>query len=114
LNQGLRLGYPLALVDTPAGFGKTTLLSAWARECERPVAWLSVDEGDNDPLRFWAYFVAALQEIEADLGQGMSAALRSSRLPSGQPLAPWIESLLTELINDIVGGNVEPPGSKAC
>jgi LuxR family transcriptional regulator, maltose regulon positive regulatory protein len=51
----------LTLASAPAGFGKTTLLSEWVAGCERPAAWLSLDEGDNDPTRFLSYFVAALQ-----------------------------------------------------
>jgi LuxR family maltose regulon positive regulatory protein len=56
----------LTLVSAPAGFGKTTLLSEWIADCGRadcgrPVAWLSLDESDNDPTRFLIYIVAALQ-----------------------------------------------------
>jgi LuxR family maltose regulon positive regulatory protein len=64
LNQGLQLGHKLTLVSAPAGFGKTTLLSSWVAACARPVAWLSLDEGDNDPTRFLAYLVAALQTLD--------------------------------------------------
>jgi hypothetical protein len=51
----------LTFVSAPAGFGKTTLLGEWVASCGRPVAWLSLDEGDNDPARFWPYFIAAVQ-----------------------------------------------------
>ena len=52
----------LTLVSAPAGAGKTTLLAAWSAEGQRPgpVAWLSLDPGDNEPARFWAYALAAL------------------------------------------------------
>ena len=64
LNAGLQR--KLTLVSAPAGFGKTTLLSEWIGEsanqrCGRPVAWLSLDEGDNDPIRLT---IAALQKEE--------------------------------------------------
>jgi ATP/maltotriose-dependent transcriptional regulator MalT len=59
LNEGLHR--KLTLISAPAGFGKTTLLSEWVASCQRSVAWLSLDEGDNDPTRFLAYLVAALQ-----------------------------------------------------
>ena len=60
LNQGLQLGHKLTLVSAPAGFGKTTLISEWVAGFERPAAWLSLDEGDNDTTRFLTYLVAAL------------------------------------------------------
>ena len=49
LNEGLAAGNKLTLVSAPAGFGKTTLVSEWVAGCGRPVAWLSLDEGDSDP-----------------------------------------------------------------
>ena len=52
LNAGLPAGRKLSLVSAPAGFGKTTLVSEWVAGCERPIAWLSLDDGDNDPTRF--------------------------------------------------------------
>ena len=65
----------LTLISAPAGFGKTTLVSAWVAGFERPTAWLSLDEGDNDPTRFLAYLVAALQTIAADSwGRGVGRA----------------------------------------
>ena len=61
LNEGLH--HKLTLISAPAGFGKTTLVSEWIAGCDRPVAWLSLDEGDNDPARFLTYFIAALQTL---------------------------------------------------
>src|SRR5215467_13893909 len=55
----------LTLISAPAGFGKTTLLSAWLARCERQAAWLSLDAGDNDPARFLTYLVAAVQTISS-------------------------------------------------
>ena len=99
LDEGLRLGRKLTLVSAPAGFGKTTLLSEWIHgraggPSSRAIAWLSLDEGENDPARFIAYLVAALQTVEADVGAGTLGALQSPR-PS--PL----EGVLTALINQI-------------
>ncbi|MCP5098470.1 MAG: hypothetical protein GY943_23215, partial [Chloroflexi bacterium] len=63
LNQGLSQGCKLTLISAPAGCGKTTLVSEWITGCAQPVAWLSLDTGDNDPTRFLAYLVAALQTL---------------------------------------------------
>jgi LuxR family maltose regulon positive regulatory protein len=94
LDEGLRLGHRLTLVSAPAGFGKTTLLSDWIRQTDRPAAWLSLDEGDNDPTRFLAYLIAALQGIDPAFGQAVQAWLQTPEL------AP-LESLLPALVNDI-------------
>src|SRR5215468_4889052 len=59
---------PLTLVCAPAGFGKTTLLVDWLARARMPAAWLAVDSGDNDPARFWTYFVGALQRLEPSVG----------------------------------------------
>jgi len=95
LNEGLTR--KLTLVSAPAGFGKTTLVSAWVRavrESPLGVAWLSLDEEDNDPVRFLTYFIAALQRIDPSIGQAAQAMLQAP-----QPAQP--ETLLTSLINDI-------------
>jgi LuxR family maltose regulon positive regulatory protein len=54
----------LTLVSASAGFGKTTLVSEWIRKIACPAAWLSLDRGDNDPLRFWQYIIVALQTVD--------------------------------------------------
>jgi LuxR family maltose regulon positive regulatory protein len=83
-------------VSAPAGFGKSTLLSAWAQEPERRarVAWLSLDKGENDLARFLAYMVAALRTVEAGLGKELVTSLQS-------PGAIKTDLLLTSLLNDI-------------
>ena len=94
LNEGLAMGCKLTLVSASAGFGKTTLVSEWIASCGRPVAWLSLDEGDDDPVRFVSYLVAALRTIKAGIGEGLVAVLQS-------PQPPTTESILTTLINEI-------------
>jgi len=94
LNEGLSSGRKLTLISASAGFGKTTLVSEWIASCGRPVAWLSLDEGDNDPSRFLSYLVAALQTIVANVGTGLLGALQS-------PQPPSTESILTALLNEI-------------
>ena len=92
LNEGL--DRKLTLISAPAGFGKTTLVSEWVAGSERPAAWLSLDEGDNDPTRFLTYLVAALQTIAPDIGEGVLSVLQS-------PQPPPTESILTALLNEI-------------
>jgi LuxR family maltose regulon positive regulatory protein len=97
LNAGLHR--KLTLISAPAGFGETTLVAEWLAGCERlepkvRAAWLSLDEGDNDPARFLAYVIAALRTIEANIGKGSLSALQS-------PQPPPPQSVLTLLINEI-------------
>jgi LuxR family transcriptional regulator, maltose regulon positive regulatory protein len=94
LNEGLRGTPGVTLIAAPAGFGKTTLVSAWVASCNRQVAWLSLDEGDGDPVRFCTYLVAALQTIAPAIGRGVLSALESSQPPS-------IDALLMVLLNEI-------------
>jgi LuxR family maltose regulon positive regulatory protein len=84
----------LTIISASAGFGKTTLVSEWVTGCGQPVAWLSLDEGDNEYLRFLAYLVAALQTLAPKIGAGALAALQA-------PQPPFIESILTALLNEI-------------
>ena len=92
LNEGLHR--KLTLISAPAGFGKTTLVSEWLAGCGQLVAWLSLDEGDNDPAGFLAYLVAALQTISKNIGDGVLGVLQS-------PGPPPVESILTALLNEI-------------
>ena len=92
LNAGLH--GKLALISAPAGFGKTTLASEWAAGSKWPVAWLSLEEGDSEPMRFLAYLVAALKAIAEDFGDGVLGMLQS-------PQPPPTESILTALLNEI-------------
>jgi LuxR family maltose regulon positive regulatory protein len=99
LNEGLSANCKLTLISAPAGFGKTTLVSEWVASCERRepkvrAAWLSLDEGDNDPTRFLTYLVAAFQTTVPNIGIGVMALLQS-------PQPPPTESILTALLNEI-------------
>jgi LuxR family transcriptional regulator, maltose regulon positive regulatory protein len=97
LDEGLE--HKLTLVSAPAGFGKTTLVSEWIASCgERQdspsVAWVSLDEGDNDPTRFWRYIITACQAFDAPVGESALALLLTSRRLS-------LEAVLTTFINEL-------------
>ncbi|HET8845797.1 MAG TPA: hypothetical protein VFN35_30315, partial [Ktedonobacteraceae bacterium] len=93
LNEGLY--HKLTLISASAGSGKTTLISEWVAGSDRQVAWLSLDEEENDPTHFLAYLIAALQTIVTTIGEGVSGALQS-------PQPPPSEVILTDLLNDLV------------
>jgi LuxR family maltose regulon positive regulatory protein len=90
------LNFNLVLVSAPAGFGKSTLLSEWTRSSQLKVgtAWVSLDEGDNDPIRFWDYFITAIQTLQPSCGEKILPWLHSSQPPSA-------DSMLTALINEL-------------
>lgn len=96
LNEGLQHGGKLTLISAPVGFGKTTLVSKWIAQNERPFAWLSLDERDSDLYRFLAYVLAALQTRSPEVGKRVSRMLESP-----QPLPA--EAILTALLNEIAG-----------
>ncbi|MGE5273747.1 MAG: LuxR C-terminal-related transcriptional regulator [Verrucomicrobiota bacterium] len=84
----------LTLLTAPPGFGKTTLLAEWAAEEGRPVAWLSLDDDDNDPTRFFAYTIEALRTVEPSLGRGAMAA-------QAVPRTEIADVILARLLNDL-------------
>ena len=92
LKEGLR--GKLTLVSAPAGFGKTSLVATWRKDCETPLAWVSLDEEDNEPLRFLDYLIGALQMVDTDLGDESAELLRRSSTPP-------IKVVLTSLLNEI-------------
>lgn len=92
LKAGLNL--KLTLVVAPPGYGKTTLLCEGLLGSRMPVAWLTLDEDDNDPTRFWLYVISALQTVRADTGISALKQLQSQRAPS-------IKFIITNVINEI-------------
>jgi len=92
---------PLILISAPAGYGKTTLLAEWINslqkvDAQKPwaICWLSLDAGDNDPMRFLAYLTAALEKVDLELSAETQEVIRSS--DSIYPNTP-----LTMLLNDL-------------
>ena len=103
LDDCLHPGCRLALLSAPAGFGKTTLASAWVSRIASPafqpapsVAWVSLDGGDNDPVLFWSYLISALQTQRPELGKRSLGLLHT---PQGLNL----EGSLASLLNDLSG-----------
>ena len=89
------VGHALTLVSAPAGWGKTTLLSTWHADLSgrgHPLAWVSLDAGDNDPVRFWTYVLVALSTLHDGVSDTALTLLRS-------PHPPPMESVLTLLLN---------------
>ena len=89
-------GPGLVLVCAPAGYGKTVVLAEWVRRGRDPVAWLSLDAGDNDPARFWRHAVAALDRVRPGISERMVPLL-------GPPPPSSFEPLVTALINEVAG-----------
>jgi LuxR family maltose regulon positive regulatory protein len=100
LNEGLHR--KLTLVSAPAGSGKTTLLSEWVLQCGRPIAWVSLDDEDNDLTHFLTYLIAALQTIKAKVAESVLAALQSPQPPPTRELL----IALTNQIDSLQGGTV--------
>lgn len=92
LDDGLRLGQRLTLLCAPAGYGKTTLVSEWIHARKLRAAWLSLDEGDNDPVRFLSYLVAAIQAARPEVGE-----ISTFQSSPGKPFEPALVSLVNEL-----------------
>jgi LuxR family maltose regulon positive regulatory protein len=98
LDAGVRQQQRLTLVSAPAGYGKTTLVTDWLAGQDAPIAWLSLDEADNDPHRFLEYLVAALQRLDPEYGAGVRSLLHGSQPADGT-------ACLTLLLNDLAAAD---------
>jgi LuxR family transcriptional regulator, maltose regulon positive regulatory protein len=94
LVSRLAAGRQVVLVCAPAGSGKTSLVADWARSGGRPVAWLSLDAGDDDPVRFWRHVAAAVDRVRPGVAETVGA-----RLAGGRPAA--LEAAVTVLVNEL-------------
>ena len=90
-----QINTPLTVIYAPSGFGKSTLLNDWKQTCGHPVAWLSLDESDNDILRFWYSVTLALQTVNLELGKEVLSYLSTS-----SPIQ--LTEVVSRLTNDIV------------
>lgn len=96
LLSGVARSGTLTLLSGPAGFGKTALLSEFIQQYQQPVGWVSLDSADNDPIRFWTYFIKACQTVQVGLGEAVLALFRNPQ-PAPEDAVP------TMLINEIAG-----------
>jgi LuxR family maltose regulon positive regulatory protein len=102
LSEILLPGCRLGLITAPAGFGKTTLLSAWVTGCDLPVAWLTLDEGDNEPLQLIAYLITAIGKIEANPSLDIIKSLQSPQHPALAELLPVMVSQIGDISRPFV------------
>lgn len=96
------LDYRLTVISGPAGYGKTTAVAQWIAERSSRrdfprAAYIALDEGDNDPIRFWRYVIAACQKFQAGFGKEALDLLLANRLPPFKPLEMMLTALLNEL-----------------
>jgi len=95
IESGIDLGNKLTLVAAPAGFGKSTVASVWASQTSMRVAWLSLDEDDNEPTDFFAHFIASVQDVVPGFGRDLLVSL--SETP---PISR--NHFLVNLVNEIM------------
>ena len=101
LSAGLQENRKLTLISAPAGYGKTTLVSEWIQslnDTKRMIAWLSLDEEDNDPARFFSYWLAAFQQVNEFIGKNIQTLVD---VPNSK-----INPLLVELLNDLTSAEI--------
>jgi LuxR family maltose regulon positive regulatory protein len=100
LDEGL--SRKLILISAPTGFGKSTLVISWLSERDLPVAWLSLDQGDNDPVRFWTYLIAAIQTIHQEIGAEARQIISAPQLRSTEPVAISLINDISQLVDDLI------------
>ena len=96
------LGVEIMLVCAPAGFGKTTLLAQWVQTIDRPSAWLSLDEHDNELPDFVQSLAAALQTVFPDAFEATAALLKAPRILRPDQIAPLLINDLADVPDDII------------
>jgi len=94
IESGVQRGNKLTLVAAPAGFGKTTAVSTWVHQNNRRVAWLSLDESEDELSLFWIYLLASIRTVLPDFAETLFVAL------TGTPPIP-VKGLLPALINEL-------------
>jgi len=100
LDEGLLC--KLTLVSASAGFGKSTLVASWLSKRGRPAAWLSLDQGDNDPARFWTYLITALQTIHQEMGVEAHQIISAPQLHNTEPVIISLINDISQLPHDLI------------
>src|SRR5574342_58528 len=91
-----------SLISGPAGLGKTTLLSEFVGRLQRPAAWVSLDEGDNDPIRFWTYLITACQAVQEGVGERALALFHTLQSLPGDAIPTILINVLARLDHNLV------------
>jgi LuxR family maltose regulon positive regulatory protein len=94
LDEASQQGKKLALISAPAGYGKTTLVAEWLGDSQTRSAWLSLDEADNDPIRFLTYLVAAFEQALSQIPESIQAMFQFTQSLSA-------EAVMIDIINEI-------------
>jgi LuxR family maltose regulon positive regulatory protein len=92
----------LTLISAPTGFGKSTLVTGWLSESDHPAAWLSLDQGDNDPVRFWMYLVTAIQTLQQEIGVEARQIVTAPQLRRIEPVAISLINDISKLAPDLI------------
>lgn len=92
IEDGLRAHHPLILISAPAGYGKSALVAEWRESTRQTLTWLTLDESDDEPLRFLVYLIAALQKVDPSIGTELMILLEANQLPPRETIV----ALLTE------------------
>ncbi|HSG42180.1 MAG TPA: LuxR C-terminal-related transcriptional regulator [Anaerolineales bacterium] len=100
LDEGLTR--KLTLISAPAGFGKSTLVTSWLAESNKTAAWLSLGKGDNDPVRFWTYFIAAIQTIHQETGGEARQIISAPQLRNIEPVVISLINEISQLSHDLI------------
>lgn len=96
LAGGVNCNRQITLVSAPPGYGKTSLIVEWSKKSDLNFIWLTLDKGDNEPVRFFSYFIAALQQVDKNIGIAALSLLDAPQLPP-------LDLLAGALLNDITG-----------
>ena len=90
LDEGLKKDHKIFLVSAPAGYGKTTLISGWLSRSDYKCTWLSLDEYDNDPLKFISYLLAAVRKVNKGFGAMIEDLMAAPKLPGPETVSLYM------------------------